>query len=263
MVAPAPRTVVPVQTPDTQVAVGAAVDGSPEEHVLALPLFRDELGVSQQVVQDIGVEHWLGRQLLAELVALDALAVHLVRREVKLDLGQIQFELTALFMILHSFPTLRKEGVGVAVNHWPDSHSPTEGLPNELKQIFPSGQRSQFTGCESEPNSRILEFKSSPHARIRFVNPGCGCLTPGRRLPQDLEVVRGHAQPVEKLDGCVKFRMWHSDQISHGGISFHCFCSILFKMSHTASGLPDTSGFAIADKGRINQPLSAKANLVN
>ncbi len=84
MVAPIPRITIPTQKTDTQVVVGVAVDGPPEKDEayvdigITLPVFRDEL-MSKQVIQDVGVEHGLGHQLLAELVALDESVVLLVR----------------------------------------------------------------------------------------------------------------------------------------------------------------------------------------
>ncbi len=80
VVAPVPPAVVPVEAADVQAATAAAVDGAPEEGVagipvsIRLPLIGDELGVREQVVEDIGVEDGLLRQLLAELVAFDDLA---------------------------------------------------------------------------------------------------------------------------------------------------------------------------------------------
>ena len=80
-VAPVPPVAVPVEVADEQVAIAAAVDSAPEEDVagvpvsIRLPLIGDEFGVREQVVEDIGVEDELLRQLLAELVAFDDLAI--------------------------------------------------------------------------------------------------------------------------------------------------------------------------------------------
>jgi len=101
-VAPAPRTVAPVQAANVRAAIRVAINRSPEVDVariavlVDLPIFGDDLGVSQQVVKNTGVQDGnLARlKFLAELVALDDLAVFLVRREVELDLGEIEFELT-------------------------------------------------------------------------------------------------------------------------------------------------------------------------
>jgi len=80
-----PRTIAPTQKPDIQVAAGVAIDGSPEKDMAScvafgviLPVFGDKLLVSEQVVQDVGVEHGLGLQFFAKLVALDDPAILLV-----------------------------------------------------------------------------------------------------------------------------------------------------------------------------------------
>ena len=79
--APAPPAAAPVEAADAQAANRAAVDRTPEEDVagipvsIRLPLIGDEFEVREQVVEDIGVEGGLLRQLLAELVAFDDLAI--------------------------------------------------------------------------------------------------------------------------------------------------------------------------------------------
>src|SRR3989344_4280391 len=82
--APGPPAVEPVEKADAQVATTAAVDSTPEEDAagvpvsIRLPLIGDGFGVREQVVEDVGVEDGLLRQLLAELVAFDDLAILLV-----------------------------------------------------------------------------------------------------------------------------------------------------------------------------------------
>ncbi len=71
--------------------------------------------MSEEIVEDIGVEHGLGSKLLAELVAPDDLVTNLVRREVEVDLGRIPRQL-ATFAVLFHFPAVRREGVGIAVD---------------------------------------------------------------------------------------------------------------------------------------------------
>ena len=123
-VAPAPPAAAPAEAADAQAAVAAAVDGAPEEDVagipvsIRLPLIRDEFGVREQVVEDIGVEDELLRQLLAELVAFDDLAILLAAGEEELDLFGVELPLAALLVFLDGEAIFgpRVEGVGVAVN---------------------------------------------------------------------------------------------------------------------------------------------------
>lgn len=57
VVGPVPLVAAPVQVPDTEVAVRAAVDRAPEEHRYVFPVLWDEVGMCQQAVQDIGVQN--------------------------------------------------------------------------------------------------------------------------------------------------------------------------------------------------------------
>jgi hypothetical protein len=52
-VAPVPPIAVPEQRADAQAADRVAIDGSPEEDVLAFPLLGDEVQIGEQVVEDI------------------------------------------------------------------------------------------------------------------------------------------------------------------------------------------------------------------
>lgn len=67
--APAPPDTAPEEAVNAQVVAPVAVDCSPEEYCLALPLLGDEVRISEQVVEDVGVYDALLRQLLAKLVA--------------------------------------------------------------------------------------------------------------------------------------------------------------------------------------------------
>ena len=115
---PVPRTAVPVQVPNAQAAVGVAVDGAPERHPLILPLLGDELGMGQQVVQDVGVECGLLCELTKEIVAHDALVAALLRGEVELHMGGVPGEDASPGVLLH-VPAGGDERRGVAVdNTW-------------------------------------------------------------------------------------------------------------------------------------------------
>ena len=72
----------------------------------------------EQVVEDIGVQDGLARQLLAELVALDDPAILLAAREEELDLFRVELPLAALLVLVHRPAVFgpRVERVGVAVD---------------------------------------------------------------------------------------------------------------------------------------------------
>lgn len=72
----------------------------------------------EQVVEDIGVEDGLLRQLLAELVAFGDTAAFLVAREEELDLFGVELPLATLLVFLDGEAIVgpRIEGVGVAVD---------------------------------------------------------------------------------------------------------------------------------------------------
>ena len=122
--APVPYAVGPTEAADEQDAIAAAVNGAPEEDVagVALPIFLpfvgDEVWVGEQVVEDVGVQDGLARQLLAELVAFEHLAILLAVCEEELDLFRVELPLAALLVFLDGEATLgpRIERVGVAVN---------------------------------------------------------------------------------------------------------------------------------------------------
>ena len=139
--APEPRPDKPEQIPDAQVAAGVAVNRSPEEDVagvttrVLLPLLGNELRILKEIIENVGVEHELVRQLLAELVAIDALPILLVGRQMQLDLGGVESELAALLVRLHR-PAAWHERVGVAVDEvLRRSCRGISVLPNERKQV--------------------------------------------------------------------------------------------------------------------------------
>lgn len=114
---------MPVQIPNVQVAARDAVDGSPEEDVAGsallvdLPGLGDKVGMLPQVVQDACVEDRLALELLAEFVALDGLALCLVRRQEEINLLAVEEEVVAVtgqlevarFLMGFHLPTLGDE----------------------------------------------------------------------------------------------------------------------------------------------------------
>lgn len=107
--APVPRTDAPVQVPDEQAAARATVDGAPEEdQASGLPLFRDDLRMDEQVLEDAGVQNrnLVGFEFVAQLVTFDRLAVRLVFREVQTKLGRIEFELAIADDMLLDLPAI-------------------------------------------------------------------------------------------------------------------------------------------------------------
>jgi hypothetical protein len=116
-----PPAAAPEQVADAQVAARVAVDGAPKEDVagvalfIFLPFLRNEVGVGQQIVEDVSVHDGHVHQLLAELVALDGLAVLLTVGQIELDGRGVEDKLTAL-LVHFDFPAVGQEGVGVAVD---------------------------------------------------------------------------------------------------------------------------------------------------
>ena len=114
--APVPALAIPAEAADTQAANRVAINRSPEEDVLTFPLFGDQLGVCEQVVQNIGVEHRPACQFLAEFVSLDVLTALLVGRQMEPDFRWIPLQLSALLVALHSLPSFGQERIGVAID---------------------------------------------------------------------------------------------------------------------------------------------------
>ena len=110
-VVPAPHPAVEVQIAYIQVAARVAVDGGPEEDVagvvvlVLLPIFRDEVGVVGERVEQIRIEYGLARELVAKVVALERLAV-------LLTLGQMQSDLAAVY--IQSIGSLLDDGPAFA-----------------------------------------------------------------------------------------------------------------------------------------------------
>lgn len=106
---------MPVEVTNAQSATPGAVDRSQEENELALPLLGDEVRASEQVVEQVDVEGCPLRQLLAELVTLDILAILLLLGEIQRDLGGIPLEYSALAVLLDR-PSVRDERIGVEID---------------------------------------------------------------------------------------------------------------------------------------------------
>lgn len=116
-----PPVVIPAEATDAQAAARAAVDGAPEEDIagvarfIGLPVLGNEVRVGEQVVEDVGVHDGHVRQLLAELVAFDALAVLLAVGQVELHQRGVEIERAALG-VRFDFPAVGHERVGIAVD---------------------------------------------------------------------------------------------------------------------------------------------------
>lgn len=177
--APVPPAAVPVEAADAQVAVAVAVDGAPEEDVadvpvsIRLPLIGDEFGVREQVVEDVGVEDGLLRQLLAELVALDDLPVLLAAGEEELDLFGVELPLAALLVFLDGETIIgpRIEGVGIAVNDVLDlrnDRAAEQDLAELTELVAFTGRVNQLlrpvVACE-----RHLEFGSETNIERKMI----------------------------------------------------------------------------------------------
>ena len=121
-----PPAHAPTQITDAQVIVRIAVDRTPEIDVpgaallVLLPRLRDEVHVSQQVVEHAGVQDRLALEVLAQLVPDDGAAVLLTIVEVKRDLGRIELDLPALPVRL-DLRAVRAPGRGIAVNEPPQA----------------------------------------------------------------------------------------------------------------------------------------------
>ncbi len=113
--APAPPAAAPAEVPDAEVAIGVAIDGSPEEDRLLFPVLRNEMGVLQVEVQQIGVIDRHALELLTKFGALDPLAILLTFVQVKIDPSRIKLEL-ATFHVRFHLPTIRNVGIDIEVN---------------------------------------------------------------------------------------------------------------------------------------------------
>lgn len=106
---------MPGEVAEIEGASRVAIDRAPEEHILALPLFRNEFRMSEKVVQNVGIENGFAFQLLAKLVTTNGLAVFLTFGQVECDLTRVPLHLAALLMFLDR-PAIWNVWAGVAVN---------------------------------------------------------------------------------------------------------------------------------------------------
>lgn len=125
---PASPVVVPVQTPGAEDAIRVAVDRSPEEDVMDvaplihLPAVGNKVGMSQEVVENVGIQEWLLRELLEGLLVIDGFVAHMIRWEG--NLLAIQEQIVALarelevarLRVLFHLPAVWHERVGATVD---------------------------------------------------------------------------------------------------------------------------------------------------
>jgi len=106
-------------------AVGVAIDGAPEKDIagvaifIPLPVLGNEVGVLEQVVQNIRVQDRLTKELLAQLVTPDVLPVLLVGVNVQLHQSRGKIELATL-PVLKDLPAGWNVWVGIAVDEMPE-----------------------------------------------------------------------------------------------------------------------------------------------
>ena len=109
IVVPVPHTHVPAQAANVQFSIRMAINRAPEANptrvavLIDFPVFGDDLGMSQQVVENAGVQkrNLVSFKFLAELATHDTLAVFLVFREVELKSRRIEFEHAITDMLLN------------------------------------------------------------------------------------------------------------------------------------------------------------------
>lgn len=126
---PDPTITVPAEATDVEIAIGRAVNGSPEEDVASVPVFiffpriSNEVRILQEVVTNIGVQDRLVGKFLAEIVAFDA-STFLLLRQVELNLLAVEVEAVAFafefgnfaLLVFFHLPTVRQEGIGTKVD---------------------------------------------------------------------------------------------------------------------------------------------------
>lgn len=118
--APNPLFVVAAQVPNVEVVIRAAVDGAPKEDAagpaaptLLLPVIRDEMRMSKQEVQNVGIEDWLASKSPAKHEAVYA-AILLCLVDIQLDSGWVPYDgVNAVDRVLKllNLPTAMRGGV--------------------------------------------------------------------------------------------------------------------------------------------------------
>lgn len=169
---PEPPAIAPAEVADAQAAERVAVDRPPEEDVagvarfIGLPFVGNEVGVGEQIVEDVRVQDGLVGQSLTELITFDILAVLLAVVEVELDLRRVESELSAL-LVLFDFPVVWHEGVSVAI----DDRAIGEAAPQQLSDL-PLELRSRLAkALQIIPSNAeaVEDFECSRHFRVRRV----------------------------------------------------------------------------------------------
>ncbi len=91
-VAPVPLADVPKEKADARAVIADSVHRTPEQNIFVFPLLGNKVLIGEQIVEDVGIQNGLARQLLAEIVAFERLVVLLAVREPELDLRGGPFE---------------------------------------------------------------------------------------------------------------------------------------------------------------------------
>lgn len=159
-----PAKTIPVEVTNAEVAVGVAINSPPEEYHFTPPAFRNEVRILQEEVQEIGVEHVLSNELLAKLVAFDALAVLLTIVEVELEFPWVKLPLTTLLVFFH-LPIIRKEGIGVEVDGVIDDldlTAPELNLTNLSQKLGVLKQSIELRGSTIDFCPVVTHFRSEP-----------------------------------------------------------------------------------------------------
>lgn len=113
---PFPPVTVPAEGTDIEGAVLVAVDRPPEENGVSSPRLGNKVWMDAQIIQDIGVQDGLVRQILAKLVSLDTLAILLPILEIERHVFSTPPERAALAVLLNR-PVVRDKRNNVAVDH--------------------------------------------------------------------------------------------------------------------------------------------------
>ena|ERR1035437_2538873 len=106
-----PRATTPEHAANIEIVIEAAINCSPEVDIasttifIPLPVFRNELRVIQEVVEDGNVEHWFLRKFLANHDTDDG-AVLLTLHDLQDDLLAVEVEAVGLFLETRSTSTI-------------------------------------------------------------------------------------------------------------------------------------------------------------